>query len=261
MLTLLQNNIINNETDRSRIFHPFLINNSICKVDSTMTELPIVKLKRRYKKIPMVGKKFGRLIVIEEAGYDKRDKPLWKCVCDCGRIKIILGESLRSGTTKSCGHHRVGGGSGGQSSHGMSKTPEYHAWASMLQRCRNPKSAEYYRYGGRGIIVCEEWYDFVAFYNDMGKRPNGLTLERIDNNKGYDKNNCVWTTRIKQARNRRLQNSNKTGAAGVSFCKQYQKYLVEITADHKTYFLGYHIDIADAIAARKAGEEKYWGSK
>lgn len=93
--------------------------------------------------------------------------------------------------------------------HGMTGTPEHKVWAQMLARCRNPKNKSYKRYGGRGIEVCKEWESFVRFFSDMGVRPSGMTLERKDNNLGYSKDNCIWATRLQQARNRSIVRLNE----------------------------------------------------
>lgn len=85
--------------------------------------------------------------------------------------------------------------------HGMSKTRIYSVWCSMINRCTNPKASRYARYGGRGIKVCKRWQKFVNFYADMGDGQKGLTLERIDNDKGYSKGNCCWATRKQQQEN------------------------------------------------------------
>jgi len=140
----------------------------------------------------------------------------------------------------------------------MSKTPTYNTWSGIIKRCNNQKNPAYNSYGGRGITVCEDWLKFENFYEDMGKKPNGLTIERIDNDKGYYKENCCWDTPVQQARNRRLQKSNKTGKAGVYWDKQRQKYRVRITEENKRHHIGRFPTIEQATVARKEAEQKYW---
>lgn len=94
--------------------------------------------------------------------------------------------------------------------HGMTETPEYNCWKALKNRCLNPKNIQYKNYGGRGITVCERWLNFINFYEDMGNRPEGCQIDRIDNNKGYCKENCRWTTNKINNRNRRNNKHHKT---------------------------------------------------
>jgi len=155
----------------------------------------------------LTGKKFGRLSVIKQTGKDKNGHSLWLCKCDCGKEKIILGISLQSGCTKSCGclkkeldkkrnlkHNHAQRGK-------VSKT--YNSWVHMIQRCTNPNCEIYKHYGGRGIKVCKRWLKFENFLEDIGEIPKGLTLDRVDNNKGYSPKNCKLSTIKEQSRNKR----------------------------------------------------------
>lgn len=151
-------------------------------------------------KAEMTGKRFGKILVISEnAERNKNGHITYKCKCDCGVEKNILGSSLRSGSTKSCGclqRHTA-------RKHGMDGTPEYKAWSSMKQRCYNPKSSRYDRYGGRGIKVCDRWLNsFESFFDDMGKRPKGFSIERVDCDGDYEPSNCIWASAKTQAVNR-----------------------------------------------------------
>lgn len=155
----------------------------------------------------MPGKRFGRLVVIERHGSAKYGGTVWLCRCDCGAEKIARGQSLRCGDTRSCGcllrenGHRQGKA---HIIHGMEGTPTYVSWCSMIQRCTNPKTAFYDRYGGRGIMVCQRWLNsFKAFLDDMGPKPPGTTLERKNGDGHYNPNNCKWAGHKEQAFNRR----------------------------------------------------------
>lgn len=150
-------------------------------------------------RLQLIGQRFCRLVVVEDAGRQGK-RSLWRCRCDCGGERLATGTKLREGQIKSCGCMRREGNS---KTHGLSTTPEYAVWVCMMHRCYNPKRSDYQHYGGRGIRVCARWKKFENFYADMAPRPPGWTLERRDNNKGYNTNNCCWADRKTQARNRR----------------------------------------------------------
>ncbi|MCK4554919.1 hypothetical protein KAU19_08280 [Candidatus Parcubacteria bacterium] len=147
------------------------------------------------------GDKYGKLIAINFSHKKKRIK-YWLFKCDCGNKKVICVSSVKRGDVQSCGclwkEKMI--------KHRMSRTKTYKSWGSMKQRCLNKNAPNYKNWGGRGITICEEWLSdngFQNFYKDMGNAPQGLSLDRIDNNLGYCKENCRWATREKQQNNTR----------------------------------------------------------
>ncbi len=143
-----------------------------------------------------IGDKFGKLTV-EWFVFRKKSFDYFMCKCECGQHKTIRVDGLKTGHAKSCGCIRG-------ENHGLTKTSEYEIWCAMKSRCSNPKNKKYLNYGARGIRVCPRWRtSFASFYQDMGPRPDGMTLERIDNDGNYYKNNCQWATYKEQNRNNR----------------------------------------------------------
>lgn len=146
-----------------------------------------------------VGERFGKLIVLKLHEIKVKYKKIWVCVCDCGNETKVYQSHLFSGHTISCGCNK-----GGIITHGMTGTPTYESWAGMMRRCYNPKDTRYVDYGFRGIFVNERWHKFANFFEDMGVKPDGLTLERKNNSEGYSKDNCKWATYEEQNNNRRI---------------------------------------------------------
>ena len=155
-----------------------------------------------------VGDRFNWLVVVKPNTKQDKHKfyySLYKC--DCGIEKEICNYSVRKGVVKSC----VGYSKRRITTHGMSKSREYKTWRSMITRCFNKNSPDYARYGGRGITVCDKWLDFDGFYDDMGNRPNNKTIDRIDVNGNYAKENCKWSDNYEQANNRSNTKKYKLG--------------------------------------------------
>lgn len=163
--------------------------------------------------IDLVGKRFGRLVVISKANKNKWGKLSWLCCCDCGKKTIVIVSDLKNSKTRSCGclHHDKITKHGHTIGHTPSKI--YQSWNSMVQRCTNKNSNAYKNYGGRGITVCTRWLKFENFLDDMGECPEGFQIDRINNNDGYHPSNCQWVTpkmNNRNRRNNRLINFNGT---------------------------------------------------
>ena len=154
----------------------------------------------------IIGKRFGKLVVLHLDHLGVHHSTYWLCQCDCGNQTVVSRGSLTSGDTISCGcYHKEHSHEFGFK-HGLTYHPLYGVWAGMNNRCRNPNAGNYQRYGGRGIDVCDEWKtDFKSFYDwsmANGYR-KGLTLDRKDNSGNYYPDNCRWVDRTTQQNNRR----------------------------------------------------------
>jgi len=170
----------------------------------------------RYKRLDLTGQAFGRLKVINLDHIGINGKSYWKCKCLCGNETITRTDILLNGQSQSCGclaaelcqkrllihghtiHHNTNG------------SPTYISWRTMRQRCLNPANEHYPDYGGRGIKVCSHWNNFANFLHDMGERPEGLTLDRINVDGDYEPSNCRWADSTTQNNNSRWNKKYKS---------------------------------------------------
>lgn len=163
-----------------------------------MDKRDIILLKGVIRLSEIIGQKFGLLTAIEIVGKSRRG-PLVKCVCECGGTKTVAQKDLRGGNNKSCGclHKK----------HGLTGSRIYQAWGNMKKRCNDPTNKSYINYGGRGISYDKRWESFENFYEDMKDGyADDLTLDRIDVNKDYSKDNCRWADKETQANNTTTNN-------------------------------------------------------
>lgn len=155
-------------------------------------------------RIPVkAGDKFFKLTVKRTNGKDKGGKRVWKCECDCGRYCDATSSALHLGKKKSCGCLKKETAKKRKTTHGLAGSPTYVSWQSMRSRCKNPNVISYKDYGLLGVTICKRWEKFEHFLSDMGERPVGKSLDRIDPFGNYEPNNCKWSTRKEQARNTR----------------------------------------------------------
>lgn len=153
--------------------------------------------------VDVTGRRFGRLVVVEKVGGVGSGDPHWRCRCDCGNDSLVTTHNLIVGATVSCGCFQRERASAANKRHGMAWTPSWRVWVAMRARCENPKHAVWKYYGGRGIKVCDRWRTFENFYADMGDRPDGMSIDRVDVNGDYEPGNCRWATRAQQRFNQR----------------------------------------------------------
>lgn len=209
------------------------------------------------KRIDRIGRKYSRLLVVDQI-FNVKGRTVCVVECDCGVIKQVAAECLDRGTTISCGCYNTEN----RITHGMSDLPEYKVYGGMKNRCYDEGNSAYHNYGGRGITVSESWLQgFEFFIEDMGPRPSDKhTLERVDVNLGYSKENCIWTDdRGLQTYNSRKRSNNKSGKTGVCWYEASQSWSVEIKKDKIKYFLGYYKDLATAISVREQAELEHYG--
>lgn len=202
------------------------------------------------------GDRFGRLSVVGEIASVKskagKTVRMVASLCDCGVQVHSTVCNLVYGNTKSCG-------SCGRT-HGMTGTPTYTSWESMRDRCASKNKQKYPKYAGRGISVCGRWENsFENFLEDMGERPEGTSLDRIDVNGDYTPENCRWVCQSIQSFNQKVRKNNSSGRAGVRWSDRENKWVARITKDYKDICLYYGDDFFEACCARASAELDYYG--
>lgn len=171
------------------------------------------------------GQRFSRWLAISECARRGRAK-YWICRCNCGNLVEVAQSSLVYGKTHGCRKcARIGDG--------RSSTRAGVSWVAMMDRCYRESHVHYASYGGAGISVCDEWHEFSSFYADMGERPEGTTLDRIDGGKGYSKDNCRWATPREQANNRKTTRRIQFDGATYSLTSLAIKLGIKITTARK----------------------------
>lgn len=211
-----------------------------------------------HPKYDITGKVFGRLTAIKrEVVVNPSGKRLtkWWCQCECGGTAFTTKRKLETGHTKSCGCYfkeRV-------TKHSMCGTRVYHSWYNMKDRCTNRNNPQFKDYGGRGITYDPKWETFEGFYEDMGERPEKLTLDRINNNGNYEKGNCRWATYYQQNSNLRRRSINTSGKTGVYQLKGSKRWHAEIGSEGVKYYLGSFEEFQNAVNALRSAELKHFG--
>lgn len=221
------------------------------------------------KRLDILGEKYGRLTVLEYSHQDKHGKSQWKCLCDCGNVIVTSGAAMRKGNTNSCGcysreltakiNYKHGGcGKGVEYYH-----PNYQTWMAMRQRCYLDTVEHFSEYGGRGIRVQDSWLDDIEglanFTEDMGFRPDGYTLDRIDVNGNYTKENCRWADLKLQAFNQRVRKTNTSGRTGVYEDKKTGGWWAGICKDGKFQRLKGGLSFEEAVKVREQAELEVYG--
>ncbi len=206
----------------------------------------------------LTGQTFHNLTALRDTGRKGPHGEFWECSCACGKVAVVSSSSLRNGHTKSCGcakvaHMRRLGLAElrhGDSRGGGRRTAEYGIWSQMRGRCQCETNAGWAHYGGRGITVDPRWESFEVFLADMGRRPSAKhSIDRIDNDKGYSRENCRWVTKLTQVRNRR--NTRRVTLDGVTRPLAEWIELGVCTVSHKQFYYRLKLGMSDVDALTK----------
>ncbi len=209
------------------------------------------------KMIDLSNKKFGRLTVLSRSENSKQGQAMWLCLCDCGNKHTVKSIILRRGISKSCGCLEIEARYISQRTHGHTSSeisPTFHSWAGMMNRCTNNSHKSFHRYGGRGIEVAERWHSFQNFLDDMGVKPDGLSLDRINNSLSYSPENCRWANAKQQARNK--TNNRLLTHNGETKCLQEWADLLGIGSSSLRCRLHSGWSLHDALTTKKQSSNR-----
>lgn len=214
--------------------------------------------------INMKGKIFGKLKVIRRVENNKRGIAVWACMCSCKNKTLVYvnGVSLRNGNTKSCGCLQKERTRERHIKHGKTNTKTYYIWYTMKKRCENENHISYKYYGARGIKICNRWSNsFKNFLEDMGECPFGHSLDRIDNSKNYKPNNCKWSTRYAQNRNRISNIFIKYKGEELCFKDWAKRYKINYNTAFTRYYRGWSFKEIMEIIPRIKNRRKLCSGK
>ena len=215
----------------------------------------------------LTDQRFGRLVAIRQVGSNSSKSRLWLCRCDCGNEKVIPANQLYPDgkSTRSCGCLRSDSKRGKAKTHGKSRTPLHRVWLSIVRRCTTPSNNGYPNYGGRGILICDQWrHDIQAFYDHVTQLPDygkkGYSIDRIDNDGNYEPGNVRWATRTEQNRNTRR--NVLIAFNGKTQCLQDWANELELSPDTITSRIkaGWDIERALRTPARKYGDPEIYAA-
>lgn len=216
--------------------------------------------------LELEGQVFNGMRVLTRVENSKENRTMWRVKCFCGKDFTVSGTRIRNGKIKSCGCILEKKGEEAVAyTHGGTGTRLYSIWGDIKGRCYRENNVRFSDYGGRGIVVCDEWKDdFQAFQEwsmNNGYRDE-LSIDRINNDKGYSPDNCRWTTSVEQNRNKRVHKNSRSGVSGVQWQKQNKKWIAVINTGDKSLgriHLGSFSRIDEAIRVRRDAELKHWG--